>query len=379
MSKLFALPDAQAPETLQLMTIHKAKGLEFDTVILPGLGRRPRGDSPPLLRWMETAEEAGAAGLLLAPIRATGADHDALYHYIGAREGEKDRNESGRLLYVAATRAKTQLHLLGSVACNDKGEMVLPDKRSLLALLWPMAEEEFRAGIESRAETAISHVPVARPGNLRRLQGDWTAPQLPLAVAWQAGTLPPLPGELPPVEFDWASETIRHVGTVVHRALQQIGREGLASWTPERLRALVPGFRLALARQGVPQEKLADAAQRVHEAVTRALQDKRAAWLFDASHQEVHSEYPLSFDDHGQLANVIIDRTFVDKDGVRWIIDYKTSTHEGGKLDEFLDREQDRYRGQLERYAAVLQKLESRPIRLGLYFPLLGRWREWEA
>jgi hypothetical protein len=41
-------------------------------------------------------------------------------------------------------------------------------------------------------------------------------------------------------------------------------------------------------------------------------------------------------------------------------------------LDAFLDREQERYRGQLERYAAVLRKLDARPIRLGLYFPLLG-------
>jgi ATP-dependent helicase/nuclease subunit A len=51
----------------------------------------------------------------------------------------------------------------------------------------------------------------------------------------------------------------------------------------------------------------------------------------------------------------------------------------GGGLDAFLGREQERYRGQLEKYAAVLGKVEKRPIRLGLYFPLLGGWREWEA
>ena len=74
-----------------------------------------------------------------------------------------------------------------------------------------------------------------------------------------------------------------------------------------------------------------------------------------------------------------MDRSFVDAKGIRWIIDYKTSTHEGGGLDAFLDREQERYRGQLERYADVLRKLDARPIRLGLYFPLLSGWREWEA
>lgn len=380
MDQLFALPDVQAPDSLQLMTIHKAKGLEFDTVILPGLGKITGSDRPPLLRWMESPQAAeGAAELLLAPIRATGADHDALYNYIGTREAEKVRNELGRVLYVATTRAKQQLHLLGSVTHNDQGELNTPDKRTLLALLWPMVAQDFEQVKGVAVPTTTTTEPAKRAGNLRRLQQDWNPPPLPPAAAWQAGTLPPLPDELPAVEFDWASETTRHVGTVVHRALQQIGREGLAQWTPDRLKTLVPGFQLALARQGVPQEQLADAAQRVSAAVAHALQDKRGAWLFDAAHTQAKSEYPLAFDDHGQLATVIIDRTFVDSDGVRWIVDFKTGPHSGGGVEEFLDREQQRYRGQLERYAAVLRKLDSRPIRLGLYFPLLGGWREWEV
>ena len=39
LTKLYALPDTEADDTLQLMTIHKAKGLEFDYVFVPGLGR----------------------------------------------------------------------------------------------------------------------------------------------------------------------------------------------------------------------------------------------------------------------------------------------------------------------------------------------------
>jgi len=50
------------------------------------------------------------------------------------------------------------------------------------------------------------------------------------------------------------------------------------------------------------------------------------------------------------------------------IIDYKASSHEGGRLDEFLDRERERYAAQLERYAVLMGKIDARPIRLGLYF-----------
>jgi ATP-dependent exoDNAse (exonuclease V) beta subunit len=383
-SELYALPDVTASDALQLMTIHKAKGLEFDTVILPGLGSPPRHDDPPLLRWMETPHSGGAgypADLLLAPIRETGGEHDLLYNYLGRLEKDKSRYESGRLLYVAATRAKRALHLLGTVKRDKDDAMKAPPATSLLALLWPVVEEEFTAALEhsDAPATAPASGSENAPGNLRRLVAGWQAPPLPPAVAWQVGAALPVPEGSPEVEFDWASETIRHIGSVVHRTLQLIGREGVARWSLQRIEALAPGFRLALARQGVPEAKLDQAVQRVHEALRRTLSDAKGAWLFDPQHREAKSEYALTLLEHGKPVTAIMDRSFVDVRGIRWIIDYKTSTHEGGGLDAFLDREQERYRGQLERYAAVLRKLDSRPIRLGLYFPLLGGWREWEA
>jgi ATP-dependent helicase/nuclease subunit A len=79
------------------------------------------------------------------------------------------------------------------------------------------------------------------------------------------------------------------------------------------------------------------------------------------------------------LVNVALDRTFIDADDVRWIIDFKTGSHEGADVDAFLDNEQRRYSAQLEAYAALVQAMspEQKPMRLGLYFPMLGGWREW--
>src|SRR5262249_31334838 len=70
----------------------------------------------------------------------------------------------------------------------------------------------------------------------------------------------------------------------------------------------------------------------------------------------------------------IVDRIFRTAEGARWIVDYKTSHHEGADREAFLDSERERYREQLERYAAALG---ARPASLGLYFPLLGAWRGW--
>jgi hypothetical protein len=58
-------------------------------------------------------------------------------------------------------------------------------------------------------------------------------------------------------------------------------------------------------------------------------------------------------------------------------VDYKTSSHEGADLEGFLNREKDRYRGQLDRYAELMRAADNKPVRRGLYFPLLKGWREW--
>jgi hypothetical protein len=79
------------------------------------------------------------------------------------------------------------------------------------------------------------------------------------------------------------------------------------------------------------------------------------------------------------LSEAVIDRTFVDESGVRWIIDFKSSDPAGGNVENFLEAEKERYREQLERYARLMASRDDRPIRLGLYFPLLGAWLEWGA
>ncbi len=65
-----------------------------------------------------------------------------------------------------------------------------------------------------------------------------------------------------------------------------------------------------------------------------------------------------------------IDHLFRGTDGVLWIVDYKTSRHEGADLELFLDQERERYAAQLNSYAQSIKD-----SRQGLYFPLLRGWR----
>jgi ATP-dependent helicase/nuclease subunit A len=107
------------------------------------------------------------------------------------------------------------------------------------------------------------------------------------------------------------------------------------------------------------------------------LAEERGRWLLDARHAESVTELALSGRIGGELLHVVIDRSFVTPDGLRWVVDYKLSPHEGGGLEEFLDREQQRYALQLARYAELARRLGPEPVRVGLYFPLQGAWRAW--
>jgi ATP-dependent helicase/nuclease subunit A len=363
---LFARPNANAGEQLQLMTIHKAKGLEFDTVILPGLGAGVRGDEQRLLLWLEHRGE-----LLLAPISESGADKDPIYSYLERIERRKSDQETARLLYVAATRARRSLHLLGSVTARDDGTVGQPESRSFLKLLWPVVADQF-ANLAPVAQAQHAH----RAKSIRRLPATWQAPAPPAPVTWKRTGIERV--ERSEVAFDWVSDHLRYAGAALHGFLQQIARDGLAAWDESSVRSRRGAYRAVLTNLGVPPGQLAWAAEHVEAGLLGTLRDPRGRWVLE-NHAEAATELPIAGLIDGNLCEAVIDRTFIDENGVRWIIDYKTSAHEGANLENFLEQERERYREQLERYARLMVQRDNRPIRLGLYFPLLGEWMEWAA
>ena len=67
-----------------------------------------------------------------------------------------------------------------------------------------------------------------------------------------------------------------------------------------------------------------------------------------------------------------MDRVFT-AEGERWVVDYKTSRHEGTGEEAFLDRERERHGPQMSRYARAFGRETPK---LALYFPLVPGWRE---
>ncbi len=401
--------DANIVPPVQIMTIHKAKGLEFDTVIVPGLDRPPRHDDKKLLVWTEQADvDTGEHELLLAPIRETGADDDAdaIYKYITKLDRAKQQHEDVRLLYVAATRAERRLHLLATLTIQDKDgmpEIVAPKSASLLAALWPALGQKQLPSIASLSVDAelpnsddamatqdklppvsasAGGAPVTGP---TRIAIDHPLPVMaPRLSAGGVGVLGAdsdghtIDTPSPQIDFEWATDSARHVGTVVHTFLQRIASDGIDAWDAARVSASCNLFQQELTRLGVGSDDVNGATGRIAAALNKTLADQRGRWTLE-SHREARSEWRITGLIDDALVNVALDRTFVDAEGARWIIDFKTGSHEGADVNAFLDNEQRRYRAQLENYAALVQAMSpnDKPIRLGLYFPMLGGWREW--
>ena len=366
LSELYALPDTEAgSDAIEIMTVHKAKGLEFDTVIMPGLDRTQRTSEPPLIIWRVLADDT----LLLAPIREAGAAKDPAYEYVRNLEREAEDIEAGRLFYVAATRAASRLHLLGCTKCDKDGAARKPARRTLLGKAWAVAAAYAPQG--STVPAAGANLPMP-PQMLTRFTSAIEFPALPAAAQWQAPPADEHDNEV--IEFSWAGETARHVGSVVHRWLQRLADDALDGWTPARIESMRSRIARELERRGVRPADCKDAAARVVRALTQTFDDERGRWLL-GPRKDARSEYRVRRVVGNVLHSYVMDRVFRDEEGVRWIADYKTSSHEGANLEAFLDQERVRYKAQLARYAAALGEPG---IKLGLYFPLHSGWREWE-
>jgi len=152
--------------------------------------------------------------------------------------------------------------------------------------------------------------------------------------------------------------------------------EDISARQPEALASLENISACQLRSLGMPESELASATQKVVRAITNTLEDQRGQWILDTAHKEAMSEWALTAVTSSGVKSVVIDRSFVDDSGTRWIIDFKTGDHTGGSVETFLDQEQERYNDQLRGYADILRSNEDRPVRAGLYFPLLKAFRE---
>ena len=312
------------------MTLHKAKGLEFDWVIIPSLQKITRTDTRPLLLWDDHSSVAGERGFLLAADDHSEAGAPTLYNYLQQQRQAKNLLEGTRLLYVGATRAISQLLLTASLNWDDRKQAFsAPSARALLSPIWPTFEQQMI--VHTPALAAADAVSPRQAILLSRLQSD-SAPPVYIPVS---DTAVEADSNIPLRPFNYME---RSVGTVVHLALEELSlRSVLPSAVAKRDR---DRWRQALQCHGLWGAPLEEALESVVSSVMQSLGETGAGrWVLSAAHSEARSEWPLTCaDGQGGIVDIIIDRTFIDPDSdERWLIDYKNSRPlPAEKLEAFL-------------------------------------------
>jgi ATP-dependent exoDNAse (exonuclease V) beta subunit len=427
LDKLTALPDAEASSDcgVQLMTIHKSKGLEFEMVIIPELQAGGGRGRPKMLSWMERGlaepDESGEiTEFLIAPFQRKGNDRGDAKAWVDSVYRERERQETRRILYVAATRAREELHIFARPACKqeDGGFILMDPAESLLATAWPALEKEVRARFEEwKADRTASDAPAegvidsiaasgktnllvmpspTRPTILRRLPTDYMSATSPL---WAAESGAPAAAESAIVGIGVGSAPLysrhegglvsRALGTAAHSLLEELARlRTTLEWEAARaaLRGFEPRVIAAVRAVGIDQRQAAQIAAQALRFAVEASNDPIGAWIL-SPHADAASEANWAGIVNGGLRSVRVDRVFRagsapggEGEDCWWVIDYKTAHAEEIEVAKALPELHSLFAPQVEAYGQLLRSLHGAetPIFAGLYYPRMLMLDWWE-
>ena len=322
---------------LKLMTIYQAKGLEFDVVIIPGLGRSTKTDSAPLIALKTMANN----NLLLAPIKSAFAEKEIKsYTYLKEINNKQKRFEMMRLLYVAMSRAKKRVHLCGFV--NEKHEA---SKNTLLEFILPFFENSIIMPEDIDENKTVTK---NYENNLLCYQVE----KLKTHINNNTNIIKNS-------EITKISELIhkQSLGIILHKFLEN-----------EIFNPSEKIINIKLIELGVPSKLRKTYIAKIKTLLDNTKKDKDGKWIFTKrASTQVEAEFA------NKEKSIIVDRIFIEKNTL-WIIDFKTiSPNVDETIQTFIIRVKKDYQKQLYQYQTILSDIFEIPIKTAIYCPALPK------
>ncbi|MEQ1796279.1 MAG: UvrD-helicase domain-containing protein [Nitrospira sp.] len=348
----------ESSNAIQVLTIHKAKGLEFPIVVLPGLhqGSGRERDLPLVtFDW-----SSGTYGLSLGGVHNFGA---VLVH---EKRKIREEAERRRVLYVGMTRAKDLLVLSGGVAGRATGETVLgmlqeigegvvgaPETDSLTIGASVIPHRTTSAPTRKRSHRVIAGVPGLGSPDVDAIAGLWRERE----ARWSKACLTPrhltpstlgqgdLSNRVRPSSHGADPEVGRCVGVLAHRILE---RWNFHSSPQGLLTEIAPAI----------EQGLTPAEAELVPAISASLLEMFGYFSESDLYQRLASaiilgrEVPFAMAwDEGQIVQGVIDVIY-RLEGQIWIGDYKTDAVTAKDAPERAER----YRAQMSLYKTAAQK-----------------------
>ena len=344
---------------VSIMTVHKAKGLEFPVVLLPGMNQQPRSVTHGPAIIIEEAE---------GRLRMAAKDRDSTaYTEMWTREKGELQQEHQRLLYVAMTRACDHLVMIGALAGGETPVKQNTWLRYLhdavpgldrpatgpgaqaLCFAYPewraapldVAPLDLLQAVQELRERRLKTDPAAVLRNIAPLPAShverWTKATDHLVLEKELALELPAQREGRPV-----SPLTR--GSINHRCLEKYATTGTFD-----LAEIAKEFPDVMARG--PEERgrfLADAERLLRDLV----ESEELAWVFKQQ-PGAYAELPFLYRKGNEIISGVIDRLVV-KEGAGYVVDYKSIAVES---DEALQGWIDHYRPQIRIYCEAAKEL----------------------
>lgn len=411
LKKLSLKIESKAP--IQIMTVHRAKGLEFDYVFLASLhrgsGNKSKQDNlfnvANFVIGGSKSPKPKQQEITLMAINSPGSnkDDEPVYRMIKSIIIKQQYQEACRLFYVACTRARKGLYLhyilkyklkddekdLIEELQNDLTETlknsIMP---SIQTAIYSPKNDSFISLIEKQVRNKIANLIFYKKRNDEDNEDnkkDHTTQIKRISSAYldkhhakdnyqydnlkqkTLGTTAPFKSWNPPFE--------RCKGIVIHLLMESLANNVNKIIKQDSkdllLQKEIKKWHPLLREKGLNKEEVTEINNTAKSVLDFCLSDKRAHWILQAKGL---NEWKLARKDENPIR---IDRYF-ESDGIKWIIDYKTS--QDGKFNE---EELSKYHKQLMKYAAAVNKLypeeKNIPIKVAIYCPQNGFWREWNT
>ncbi len=384
LEKEFATPSTRTSNPVHIMTMHKSKGLEFDTVFLPSLDKRKRSDDSDILYWLEKLDQNLQSQFILSPISAPNKGIDnQITKYIKSLKSEKSGYEDSRIFYVACTRSKKRLYLSANFEFDELGDIKPAEKSALISKVWTNIKDTIEVHNtdhqikENPNKQSLRTVTSSSP-KIKALPIDWHFEQEGFSDISSTITFDNSDYDFYQCWSDQNSVN-KSFGIVIHSLLQhcsETGIETFAGMGSDRLNALIE---FHLRKEGVSTHTMVSASSEIFDVFQKLLSDPHLHWILSSSHTSSQNEWSLWHRHHGVSKESIIDRSFIDG-STRWVIDYKsTRPSPNQSLQVFLEEQKSSYKDQLLRYRSAVAGFDKhhienntvKDIKLGLYFPRL--------